>query len=185
MGITKYFTEEELKESHREAVRRHRKKHPIRTRAHSLVQNYKKEDRKYNRGEGDLTAQWIMENIMFKPCAHCGKVGWDVIGCNRLDNSKPHTKDNVEPCCAECNHKLATEYQKILLGIPLDQIDKATGEVVHQWDSANQAAEELGFTSGRITDCCDGGYFDNRRNKWVNCNTYKGSIWKRHLICNT
>lgn len=74
-------------------------------RAKMLLHGYKKEDLKNNRGECTLTAEWIIDNIFTKPCAHCGKTGWKVIGCNRLDNSKPHTPDNVEPCCKECNSK--------------------------------------------------------------------------------
>ena len=75
-------------------------------RAVNLVGTYKQEDNKYNRGECTLTADWIIEHIFTQPCAHCGKTGWKIIGCNRLDNSLPHTPDNVEPCCAECNKKL-------------------------------------------------------------------------------
>ena len=78
-------------------------------RANNLLNNYKASDKKYNRGESDLTAKWIVENIFTKPCAHCGKTGWKIIGCNRLDNTKPHTMDNVEPCCFECNIKLSAE----------------------------------------------------------------------------
>ena len=75
-------------------------------RAHYLLMGYNTNDKKYNRGKGDLTAQWIVDNIFSQPCVYCGRSGWQVIGCNRLDNSKPHTKDNVEPCCCECNIKL-------------------------------------------------------------------------------
>lgn len=75
-------------------------------RANSLLGSYNTADKLRNRGKGDLTAKWIVENIFNKPCAHCGKTGWQIIGCNRLDNSKPHTMDNVEPCCYECNIKL-------------------------------------------------------------------------------
>lgn len=72
-------------------------------RAHGLIRAYAQEDKKYNRGECDLTAKWIVENIFTKPCAHCGISRWEVIGYNRIDNYKPHTKDNVEPCCGKCN----------------------------------------------------------------------------------
>lgn len=75
-------------------------------RASHLCSHYRYQDKIHNRGEGDLTAKWVLENILSKPCAHCGKTGWDVIGCNRLDNSKPHTMNNVEPCCFDCNRKL-------------------------------------------------------------------------------
>lgn len=72
-------------------------------RASYLAAAYDREDRKYNRGECDFDAKWIVENIFDKPCVHCGETDWRKIGCNRLDNSKPHTKDNVEPCCGKCN----------------------------------------------------------------------------------
>lgn len=75
-------------------------------RASRLLGNYNATDKTHGRGKGDLTASWILENILSQPCAHCGKTGWDIIGCNRLDNTKPHTMDNVEPCCLECNKKL-------------------------------------------------------------------------------
>lgn len=81
------------------------RKNPI-IRAKKLISNYNASDIEHFRGKGDLTADWIIENIFSKPCAHCGKEGWDVIGCNRLDNNKPHSKENVEPCCKECNNKL-------------------------------------------------------------------------------
>lgn len=72
-------------------------------RASYLRAAYIREDRKYERGECDLTAKWIVDNIFSKPCTHCGESDWTKIGCNRLDNSKPHTMDNVEPCCWKCN----------------------------------------------------------------------------------
>lgn len=75
-------------------------------RALYLLNRYNRSDKEYNRGKGDLTAQWIVERIFSQPCAHCGKEGWEVIGCNRLDNSLPHTMDNVEPCCFDCNRKI-------------------------------------------------------------------------------
>lgn len=90
-----------------EYIRQWKNNHPIENRANYLIQGYKKDDKKYNRGECTLTSRWIIDKILFKPCAHCGKKGWDVIGCNRLDNSKPHTENNVEPCCFKCNVKIS------------------------------------------------------------------------------
>ena len=74
-------------------------------RASNLVSNYQLADRNANRGECTLSAKWVVENIFTKPCHYCGKEGWDAIGCDRIDNSKPHTPDNVVPCCYECNCK--------------------------------------------------------------------------------
>lgn len=105
----------ENKEAHQERVNNYRKNwcyKPI-GRACSLLSAYNQADMLYNRGKGDLTAKWIVENIFSKPCAHCGKEGWKIIGCNRLDNTKPHSKDNVEPCCRDCNLKLAGKEKQI------------------------------------------------------------------------
>lgn len=109
--------------------------HPEKARASMLAKNYRTADKEAKRGKCTLTAQWIYDNILFKPCAHCGKEGWDIIGCNRLDNSKPHTMDNVEPCCYECN---SNEYGKDVAK-PIDQIDYITGEVVETWASSIEA----------------------------------------------
>ena len=119
------------KEDKREYSNNYRKT-PI-GRAVMLVSNYKRSDREYNRGECTLTPQWIIDNIFTKPCAHCGKSGWQVIGCNRLDNSRPHTEDNVEPCCMECNVEEIHPQKKLL------QIDKETGKIVHIWKSTMEA----------------------------------------------
>ena len=106
---------QEHKEERKEYLKEYRKKHKediknyLKTpfgRASYLLQNYRREDRKYQRGEIDFDAKWIVENILSKPCVHCGETDWTKIGCNRLDNFKPHTMDNVEPCCAKCNRKL-------------------------------------------------------------------------------
>ena len=104
--------DDEWIKKHQENTKSWREKNPIKYRASNLVSAYKQQDRKYDRGENDLTAKWIIENIFTQPCVYCGKTGWDVIGCNRLDNSLPHTMDNVEPCCAECNKKLAGEEKR-------------------------------------------------------------------------
>lgn len=77
-------------------------------RAHHLLCAYNQSDKLNDRGKGDLSSRWIVENIFTKPCAHCGETDWTKLGCNRLDNSKPHTMDNVEPCCMKCNLKVSS-----------------------------------------------------------------------------
>lgn len=104
-------------------------------RATRLLCCYNYEDKKYGRGHGDLTPKWIVDNIFSKSCSHCGETDWRKIGCNRLDNSKPHTKDNVEPCCWECNTKLSADSKNK----PIDQIDMITGEVIKTWKYMNEA----------------------------------------------
>ncbi len=74
-------------------------------RAYNLNNSYKRKDEKYNRGECTLTPQWIVDNIFSQPCHYCGETDWHKLGCDRIDNTKPHTPDNVVPCCFECNTK--------------------------------------------------------------------------------
>lgn len=83
-------------------------------RANGLLRNYRYADKKAGRGECTLTAQWIVDNIFTKKCAHCPETDWMELGCNRLDNSLPHTPENVEPCCGSCNCKLGGRPKKII-----------------------------------------------------------------------
>lgn len=81
-------------------------------RAIRLMCNYRHTDKRDGYKETvDFDVQWMVDNILYKPCAHCGETDWHKIGCNRIDNTKGHTMDNVEPCCKPCNDKLGLEYQ--------------------------------------------------------------------------
>lgn len=130
-------------------------KQSIKGRASTLLEAHKKEDKLNGRiGEiippNYINQQWIIENIFTKPCAHCGKTGWQAIGCNRLDNSKPHTIDNVEPCCSKCNNILAHKEQ----GKTVHQINPITGEIVEIYSSELAAAKAIGGDNSYIGKCC-------------------------------
>lgn len=144
---------QEYRKNRREITRKQdqeRRQTPI-GRAAYLCKGYKREDKKYNRGKCTLTAEWIVDNIFSKPCAHCEKTGWQIIGCNRIDNSKPHTPDNVEPCCEECNKDLAgIEKRKMVYQYTIE------GELVRIWPCIMEAEKELGFGHSHISDCCNG-----------------------------
>lgn len=120
-------------------------------RAGSLLGDYQRKDKKHGRGKGDLTCNWIVDNIFTKPCAHCGKTGWKIIGCNRLDNDKPHTMDNVEPCCRECNLRQVGKG-----GIKTDKINKITGEVLATFPNMSEAAKDIGVDVSNISRCVYG-----------------------------
>ena len=107
-------------------------------RALSLISAYNTSDKKYNRGKGDLTPKWIVDNIFTKPCAHCGEADWHKLCCNRIDNSKPHTMDNVEPCCFHCNCQIAERVKKTVYQYTLD------GELVAIYSSVAEAARASG-----------------------------------------
>ena len=147
-------------------------------RARALLKNYNAKDAEYNRGIGDLTPEWIVDNILSKPCAHCGETDWTKIGCNRLDNTKPHTMDNVEPCCKKHNDELSAKEKKINFGKLLDQIDKITGEVLTSFQSVREAVRLTNFSKTPILYAANGGY--SRKGKWINTTQAYGSVWKYH-----
>lgn len=124
---------------------------------------YKRMDEKNGFGDViDFDAKWIVENIFSKPCVHCGETDWIKLGCNRLDNTKPHTKDNVEPCCYKCNCKLnGKTYEKKVYQYKLD------GELVKVWNSTAECGRN-GFNEGHVAACCRGEYGHK---------THKGYKW--------
>lgn len=84
-------------------------------RATHLANSYSRNDRKHNRGECTITMKWIVDNIFTQPCHYCGESDWHLLGCDRIDNSLPHTPENVVPCCNECNSKKArTPYDEYM-----------------------------------------------------------------------
>ena len=84
-------------------------------RAYRLVANYKRHDKEANRDECTITPEWIVENIFTKPCHYCGETDWTKLGCDRIDNTKPHSPDNVVCCCEKCNkNKHTTPYEEYL-----------------------------------------------------------------------
>ena len=143
----------------------------IEGRAKNLLRCYEKEDKKNNRGKGNLTTEWLIDNILSKPCSHCGKEGWKVIGCNRLDNTKPHTIYNVEPCCVECNREMwGKEASKKVYQYTLD------GKLVKEWESATECGKN-GYNRCSVRDCCKGGRYSPQKKKWVNIVQHKGYKW--------
>ena len=93
-------------------------------RARTLLCAYKESDKKYNRGECTIDAQWIIDNIFSKPCNYCGETDWTKLGCDRIDNNLPHTPENCVPCCVECNKKRGTTpYEEYLELICNSQTD--------------------------------------------------------------
>lgn len=155
-------TNKDYYQRHKEEISKSNKEYretPI-GRASRLISTYNQTDKQFGRGKGDLTARWIVENIFTKPCTHCGETDWTRIGCNRLDNSKPHTMDNVEPCCGKCNAKMAgVETSKQVGQYTFD------GELIKIWNSTTEA-EKNGFRSGNISLCCNGKRNTHNGYKW-------------------
>ena len=97
---------------HKEDISRNKKRYNATKfgRAVNICSTYTQADKYRNRGECTLTPQWIVDNIFSgQKCVYCQKDDWTELGCDRIDNSKPHTPDNVVPCCGECNIKRGTK----------------------------------------------------------------------------
>lgn len=132
-------------------------------RALMLLENYIRNDKANGFGNViDFDSDWIVENIFTKPCAHCGETDWTKIGCNRFDNSKPHTKDNVEPCCRSCNCSLGAieSRSKKVCQYDLD------GNLIETFDSCMDAERKYGFNHSHINECCNGILKTHKKFKW-------------------
>lgn len=74
----------------------------IRAKASKMISSYKCNDKKKGFTVCDIDTDWMITNILSQKCVYCGDNYR--IGCDRIDNNKGHTKDNVVPCCCECNN---------------------------------------------------------------------------------
>ena len=70
-----------------------------------VVHAYRKADSLANRGECTLTEEWVVNHIFNSKCVYCGESDWKKLGCDRIDNSQPHTPSNVVCCCGKCNRE--------------------------------------------------------------------------------
>ena len=73
-------------------------------RASRLCYDYKKEDNLKDLQGFNITQKWILENIFSSSCVYCGDSDWRHLGCDRIDNSLPHTPDNCVCSCWNCNN---------------------------------------------------------------------------------
>ncbi len=65
-----------------------------------MLSAYKLKDKKKNLSF-NLTKSFFGKNIISQPCIYCGAT--ENIGCDRIDNEKGHTTENVIPACYICN----------------------------------------------------------------------------------
>lgn len=74
--------------------------------ARKMVASYMQTDREKGFNDKEtISVDYFINHIANEECKYCHKRGYGLIGCNRIDNTKPHTIDNVEPCCFKCNAK--------------------------------------------------------------------------------
>ncbi len=73
-------------------------------RARQLVYRYSLNDSEkgFDTSE-NITREWLVEHIFNSSCVYCGDSDWSHLGCDRIDNNKPHTPDNCVCSCGICN----------------------------------------------------------------------------------
>lgn len=157
-------------------------------RAKSLIYDYKWHDVNTHgfNDEVDLDAQWIIDNIFNEGCIYCGETDWHKLGCDRIDNTKGHTKDNVVPCCSRCNklrsNKFTVDEMKEI-GAVIKRIENRhkeyclrkskkvasyddDGNIIKQYKAASQVQED-GLSPQVVRRACKKGDY-----------RYKGLFWK-------
>lgn len=107
--------EERLKKIFSESRERHNKKklsiaEQKVKRSKMLIASYRYRDKKRFNKEIDLDVDWFIDNIFNSKCIYCGETNWRELGCDRIDNNKPHTKDNVVCCCSTCNRMRGDDF---------------------------------------------------------------------------
>lgn len=97
----------------------------IRDKASKMISSYRIKDKKKGFDKPDYDLNWFIENIMKQECVYCGDN--KRIGADRIDNNKGHTKDNIIPCCLECNtarSNLFTHEEMFMIGKVIKKIKK-------------------------------------------------------------
>lgn len=136
--------------------------------------------------EADIDGKFILDNVFSKECIYCGETDWKKLGCDRVDNSKPHTKDNVVPCCKRCNtlksNKFTVDEMKEIgtvirrienrhknyfkrLGKKVARFD-IEGSLVKEYPCAAQVQED-GYNARMVRRACENEDY-----------RYKGYYWK-------
>jgi hypothetical protein len=167
--MTKEYYEAHKEEIIKKTVERNKK---YRTtpmgRAVRLISNYRQMDRRNGFDDTiDFDGEWIVEHIFSQPCAHCGETDWRKLGCNRIDNGLPHTKDNVEPCCEYCNNQLNYKDMRKKVGK-----FSLSGELLEMWNSLKDCIMETSLSHAAISDCCNNKYLREGNN------IYQNHVWK-------
>lgn len=100
----------EYNKTHREKINKRQREYDPKYydtkqgRAAYLVSGYRCMDKNRGLGETTITQKWILENILNSKCVYCGNTDWKELGCDRIDNTLPHTPDNVVCACFKCNN---------------------------------------------------------------------------------
>lgn len=102
---------------------------------------------------------------------------------NHKDEDKTNNHvENLEWCDSSYNCNYGTRNQKISEK-GLNKKNSKTvyqytldGELVNVYPSTKECGRQ-GFYDANVSHCCNGGYFSQKRGKWINYKTFKGYRW--------
>lgn len=58
----------------------------------------------------NIDHKWILEKILSSSCYYCGENDWNLLGCDRINNTLPHTPENCLCSCMHCNARRANRW---------------------------------------------------------------------------
>lgn len=58
----------------------------------------------------NIDEDWIIKHVFGSSCIYCGESDWTKLGCDRIDNTKGHTPDNVVCSCWDCNKERKNKF---------------------------------------------------------------------------
>ena len=100
----RHSKQEEKRNKKKEVVKRQPTETELKVKkAKTIVYRYNYIDKQRFGTTGDLDYKWVIKNIFNHKCTYCEESDWKKLGCDRIDNNKPHTKDNCICACGRCN----------------------------------------------------------------------------------
>lgn len=112
-----------------------------------------------------------------------GNKPWNygVEGCYSEETRRKMSQSakNKPPISEETKQKMSESRKGVFLNKNGKTVYQYTldGDLVATYSSRNEAGRAIGVRGTSIGNCCNGGFYNKKRGKWVNMETIKGYRW--------